>query len=432
MRRAAIAVIVLIVLLVIGGCSRRPSATEPDVVTPGERVELLYLVRATPEQFGVWQSAVRAFERANPDITVRLDNVEYRAYWAKLQTMLAGGTPPDVAFMESTRFPAFVQRGTLRRLDEFIAEDQSLDLTEFYDIALEAYKWQGGLYGLPNDIAIIAAFYNKDLFDKAGVAFPEKGWTWADYLEKAKALTLDFDGDARPEQYGTVVPVWWYVFAWMNGGDIVDDPARPTKSTLSRTETREALAWLVDLRVKHEVSPSREEVENVGAYELFATGRVAMVVGGHWDIPRLREIDEFEWDVAPLPKGKTEANIRYGSCYCIMQGSKHPKQAWRLIRFLAGKEGQEILLRSGFSTPALRSAAKSDAFLTAPPEHAEVFVEAIPHGRAMPFTAAYVEMADYYRERMALMWEGRESVEKTTAVVDSKVNELLEAAAEGG
>ncbi len=431
MRLAAGTVAALCVQMLICGCQHRPGSVTQPADKIAKPVELVYLTRATPEQLGVWQKAVRAFEEANPDIRVRLDNVEYRFYWAKLQTMVAGGTPPDVAFMESTRFPAFVKKGTLLKLDDFIAADKQLDLSDFYDIALDAYRWQGGLYGLPNDVAVIVTFFNKDLFDKAGIEYPKKGWTWADYLEKAKALTRDFDGDGRPDQYGTVVPPWWYVFVWMNGGDIVDNPANPTRSTLSSPEALEALQWLVDLRVKYGVSPSREEVENVGAYEMFATGRVAMVVGGHWDIPRLRETEEFEWDVAPLPKGKTEANIQYGSCYCIMKGSKHPKEAWRLIRFLACREGQDILLSSGFSTPALRSAAKSETFLAPPPEHAEVFIEAISHGHPMPFTPAYVEMADYYRERMGLMWEGREPVKETAAAVDAKINELLSAARTG-
>ena len=111
--------------------------------------------------------------------------------------------------------------------------------------------------------------------------------------------------------------------------------------------------------------------------------------------------------------------------------SAHSKSGEGLIRFLAGSEGQEILLRSGFSTPALRSAATSPAFLAPPPEHPEVFTDAISVGRPMPFTPAYVEMADLYRERMALMWEGREPVAETTAAVDAKVDELLRSSAGG-
>ncbi|MFQ6099125.1 MAG: ABC transporter substrate-binding protein, partial [Armatimonadota bacterium] len=341
------------------GCHKVQEGDEGAVLPPtsaagGVRTVVTYMTRATPDQLAVWQKMADAFESQHPHVEVKLENVRYQEYWQKLQTQVAGGTPPDVVFMESTRFPAFASKDSLVNLDPYIARDPSeVALTDFYEVALSPYYWQDSLYGLPNDVAVLALFYNKDLFDKAGLAYPTSDWTWDDYLAAAKALTQDTDGDGRVDQYGTVVPEWWYVFVWQAGGEIVDDVQRPTHSTLQTPVAKKALRWWSDLRLKHRVSPSPDLVENVGAYQLFSTGQVAMIYGGHWNVPTFKHITEFRWDAAPLPRGKVRANLNLGSCFSIMKGCKEPDAAWELIKFMASPEGQKIMVSSDFSTPAL-------------------------------------------------------------------------------
>jgi multiple sugar transport system substrate-binding protein len=388
------------------------------------QTEIVYLTRATPDQLEVWRRATKEFMRRNPNIRVRFENLPYVQYWDKFQTMNAAGVAPDVIFMESTRFPKFAESGTLENLRPYIARDKDLALDDFFPAALDSYRWKGDLYGLPNDVAIGVVFYNRDLFDEAGVPYPKAGWTWDDYLAAAKALTFDFDEDGRIDQYGTLIGDWRH-FVWQNGGDIVDDPLHPTRSTMNTPEVREALQWLVDLRFKHHVTTRPGELADMGGYEMFMTGKVAMVFGGHWDVPTYSKITRFRWDVAPLPKGKLRANNALGSCLSIPSKSRHKEEAWRYIKFLTGPDGQRLMVGADFSTPARRSIARSKEYLQAPPEGEQVFVDEIPFGRPVPFTPKYLEMSNVTNQVMDLMWLGRRSVPATCADLDRRIDKVL-------
>lgn len=389
-----------------------------------EKTEVVYLTRATPDQLAVWSKATREFMRLNPDIKVRFENLPYQQYWDKIQTMNAAGVSPDVIFMESSRFPKFVSSGAVENLDQYIKRDGDVGLADFFPKALESYKWNDHVYGLPNDIAIGVVFYNKDLFDEAGVPYPKQGWTWDDYLKAAKMLTFDFDEDGRTDQFGTMVGDWRH-FVWENLGEIVDNPEHPTRSTMNTPAVREALQWLVDLRFKHHVTTRPGELADMGGYEMFMTGKVAMVFGGHWDVPTYSKITDFRWDVAPLPRRKARANNAYGSCFCIPTQSRNKEAAWRYIKFLSGAEGQKLMVGADFSTPARQSIAKTNEFLKPPPDSEKVFLDEIPFGHPLPFTPAYLEMQNIANEEMDLMWMGKRSVEDTCRAIDVRVDKLL-------
>lgn len=392
--------------------------------TVAGQTEIVYLTRATPDQLDVWRKATDAFMRLNPDVKVRFENLPYAQYWDKFQTMNAGGVAPDIIFMESSRFPKFASSGTLENLDSYIKRDGDVNLPDFYPKALDSYRWKGALYGMPNDIAIGVVFYNKDLFDEAGVPYPKTGWTWNDYLNAAQMLTFDFDEDGRIDQYGTMVGDWRH-FVWQNLGETVDDPLHPTRSTMSTPAVEEALQWLVDLRFKRHVTTRPGELADMGGYEMFMTGKVAMVFGGHWDVPTYSKITRFRWDVAPLPKRKTRANNAYGSCLSIPSKSRHKDAAWRYVKFLTGPEGQKLMVDADFSTPARRSIAKSKNYLTPPPDSEQVFINEIPFGHQLPLTPKYLEMQNIANEEMDLMWMGQRSVADTCREIDRRIDKLL-------
>nr|NIN67438.1 extracellular solute-binding protein [Anaerolineae bacterium]NIN97571.1 extracellular solute-binding protein [Anaerolineae bacterium]NIQ80500.1 extracellular solute-binding protein [Anaerolineae bacterium] len=117
-------------------------------------------------------------------------------------------------------------------------------------------------------------------------------WDNFQTMMAAKTLTFGFDEDGRIDQYGTLIGDWSH-FVWQNGGDLVDDPLRPTSSTMNTPEVVEALQWLVDLRFKHHVTTQPGELADMGGYEMFMTGKVAMVFGGHWDVPTFSKIRRF-------------------------------------------------------------------------------------------------------------------------------------------
>lgn len=124
---------------------------------------------------------------------------DWDSYLEKLRVLMAGGTPPDVFAMDAPLYLDWQSRGVLLNLQPYLDKDNTI-LDAVYPITLEAYKTADGLYGLPRDFQTIVLYFNKDMFDAAGVADPTDAWTYADLRTAAKHLTLDKDGDGATDQ----------------------------------------------------------------------------------------------------------------------------------------------------------------------------------------------------------------------------------------
>lgn len=402
--------------LFAASCSRRSPQ--------GPSVTITYYARATTDQLPIWEKVMKNFMKENPLIKVKIENVPYSEYWSKLLTMSAAGVSPDVVFMESTRLPAFVEKESILCLDGFLAKDRSVNLKEFYPVSIDISKYKGGLYGLPNDLAIVALYYNRDMFDQAGVPYPKAGWTWEDLVRKGKMLTKDKNGDGAADQYG-ITHYDWQIAIYQNGGDLVDDPADPKRSTLNTPAVHEALNFCRDLGFRHKISPPAQQQQYRSVYEMFTSGYAAMTMDGHWMVPAYRNIKNFKWDTVVLPRAKRSAGVAYGSFYSIPKMSKNPEAAWKLIKYLAGAKGQEVLVADGFSVPALKAVANSGIFLSPPPDNQKAFLDMIKVGRPKPQTGYFMEIEDTWRTRMDDFWLGKRTASRVTAEIDARVNRIL-------
>ena len=132
--------------------------------------EITYMMWGAPEELAVWQTIVDEFQVANPGIKVNVDVSDWEAYWSKLQTLFAGGTPPDVFAMDAPLYPDWQSRGVLLNRQPYLDTEPGL-LDGFYPVTLEAYKRDDGYYGLPGEFETIVIFYNKDMVNAAGVDY---------------------------------------------------------------------------------------------------------------------------------------------------------------------------------------------------------------------------------------------------------------------
>ena len=127
---------------------------------------------------------------------------------------------------------------------------------------------------LPQNLSSLVVYYNRDLFDAAGVPYPEAGWTWADFLAAAKALTKDIDGDGLTDQHGLGVEnslIRFTPFIWQAGGELVDDVDHPTRLTIDTPQAREAIQFFIDLSLVHKVVPTEAEVLAISDEDRFIT-----------------------------------------------------------------------------------------------------------------------------------------------------------------
>jgi multiple sugar transport system substrate-binding protein len=378
-----------------------------------------------------YQYLIAAFEAAHPDISVdvaaldsgdaslQLDTLMNHPnrpwllrggpYQSWLWKSLASPAAPDVFVLSYQRFPSYAARGVLEPLGERLRASTAIDAADFYPAALDAFRSgdvvDDGLGAIPLNASSLAVYYNADLFASRGVALPEDGWTWDAFASAAEALTFDLDPADCAGVHGlTIEPRLSRsaAFIWGAGGNLIDDPMRPTRLTLDSPEAREGLRRFADLGpAGRNVTPTSAQARQFNDLARFAAGRAAMFVHSRRVVPTLREAKGLNWDVAPLPVGTVPANVLHSDGLCLLAGARDKEAAWAFIEFAVGRVGQAALAETGRTVPSLRSVAESDAFLRGTsfpwlfgdqplglaPARARVFLDNVSISRRIPAMA---------------------------------------------
>lgn len=356
-------------------------------------VEIVWSFWGDPGELPPNYEVIKAFAATHPNIKIVVQHSPWSSYFDKIQTQMAGQTAPDVMFLNN--IPSYASRGVLENLDPYIKES-GFDISGFYPELMRTFMYRGHVYGFPRDNDTTVLYYNKSLFDAAGVKYPDETWRWNDFLEAAKKLTKT-DARGRVIQYGVALEFNKYpLFVYQNGGSVVDDPLEPTKFLLNEPKAAEGIQFMADLINVHKVAPSFVDMKQMGdTTQLFLTGRVAMVMTNAARIPTFKDAN-FAWDVAPLPAGPTgiRANSMGGAGYVMSSTSKHKKEAWEFLKFLCGREGQTIFASTGVAVPAYRCPETAAAFLAdKTPAHKDVFPKETEQGRLFPFFSGWAEIS---------------------------------------
>jgi multiple sugar transport system substrate-binding protein len=369
-----------------------------------------FLVFGDPEEIRAFRDVARAYRDETGDEVQLVEASDRDDLIARLSTSIAGGEPPDVFLINYRYYGQFAAREAIEPVTERLESSEAFDREDFFAQPLAAFNWRGEQLCIPQNVSSLAVYVNRDLFRKYNVEVPSGGWSWSRFVETASALTRDAKGEViaagDPELGGKPAAVYGVgiepsiirvaPFVWSNGGEIVDDPERPTRLTLEATPARDALAQFISLRTPFGFAPSDQEVEAEDDESRFANGRLAMLISSRRSVPTFRTITKFDWDVVPFPVLRRPANVLHSDAYCIARLSKRKDAAWRFVEFALGPEGQRILARSGRTVPSLRAVAESDAFLdpTKPPRNARVFLDAVPHLRPLPQISTWPEIED--------------------------------------
>jgi multiple sugar transport system substrate-binding protein len=274
-------------------------------------------------------------------------------------------------------------------------------------------------------------YYNKSLFDEAGISYPKDDWNWDDFLKAAQKLTKR-DATGRMIQYG-FLDEWtiWEAWVFSNGGAIVDDVKHPTKCLLDSKEAIEAVQFRADLSGKYGVAPSpsviaTESMGVQGTASLFMGGKVAMFYTGYWKSGYFRPISKFDWDIVMFPKsmkGK-RAYPSGGSGYAITTQCKDKEKAWEVLKSFAGERGQTFLASQGGLQPAIIKLANSKLFLDDErPRNKKIMLTAVKNIIFSPLMPDWEMMnVHYISPRLDNIWNGKESVEKVMKDITAQCN----------
>jgi multiple sugar transport system substrate-binding protein len=422
--------VLLVAALLFSGCGQAtPAAAPPEAGQPAaEPVELTFMLWGAPEELAVWNAIVEEFQAQNPNITVNVEVSDWEAYWEKLKTLLAAGTPPDMFAMDAPYYLDYQTRGVLKNLQPYVDANPDM-LKGVYPQTLKAYETAEGYFGLPRDFQTIVLFYNKDMFDKAGVAYPTADWTYDDLRQASKQLTLDANGDGVTDQFGFTADLWdmelaWSSAIWAHGGDILS--ADHTQTLIGEPEARQAWQVFQDMTFTDESMPDVNTAASYGL-DLFQAGIAAMTPIGHWAVPGYNTVT-FKWDVAPMPKGPAGPATSVNSAgFVVAEASKHPDEAFEFIKFVLSPSGQTRLTELGFAIPVLQSVAESPVFLEQAGSDIDqqVFLDSLAFSHMKPVFRGYDEWSATVGDGMIPVWTGEADLNATLDEVVPAADEVL-------
>jgi multiple sugar transport system substrate-binding protein len=361
---------------------------------------------------------------AETGIKAEVEVTPWNEYWTLLEAAATGGTLPDVFWMHSNNSQRFGTSGLLMDLTDRIAKSTAADLSNFPEDLVNLYVFGGRNYAIPKDLDTIALWYNKELFDQAGLAYPSDSWTWDDLRNAARKLSdpakKRFGIDFRPGEPQTE----WSNEVYQNGGYIIS--ADKKKSGFDDPATIAAFEYMVGF-VKEGIAPPVSYYES-GLDALMQSETIAMGQFGSWVLSSLYANDFFrqKCDIAILPKpasGK-RATIYNGLGWVAAANTKNPEEAWKLLEFFSRGDTQRKLSERGVAISAYKGMATP--FANGFPEwNVKAYLDQIPDAVMRPYsknTTAWEEMAI---QTLNDAWNGSRPVAAVCREIAQKMNAIL-------
>lgn len=377
MKKSAIKLIFLLIFLgaLFCGCTTKES-----------QITIQYSSWGSKSEINILKPILDNFEKENPDIKIDFMHIPQN-YFQKLHLLFASNTAPDVVFINNIYLPVYANAGLLEDLT-----NTDLINENFYKKALDAMTYKGKIYAIPRDISNLVIFYNKNIFDEKKIKYPDKNTTFNDFLIMSQKLT-----DKQKGIFGISFeedPIFYLPYLMSEGGGILSDDGN--NIIINSKESQKAINFYSDLRNKYHVAPTNSETASLTMAQMFLQGKLAMHLSGRWLVPKYRETAQFDWDVAPFPKGTKGSIVPLdASGWAISSKSKHKKEAMQLVKYLSSKESLQKFSKSGLIVPARIDSANSKAFLDGSnPQNAEVFLDIIETSKPTPVNPNYYEILD--------------------------------------
>lgn len=365
--------------------------------------DLTVFIFAQDHEKAVYQSLIDKFmESTNANVTFEVTTSD--EYAQKLMAYKAADDMPDIFYVGPEAVASNVDDGYLLPLDEYVPEETVSDL---WPAITTAYRYDGkeagagSLYCLPKDLSTFAFAYNKTLFDEAGLEYPdpENPYTWEEFVDVCKKLTMDKDGDGEIDQWGCANALQWALdaFIYTNGGHFLNEDQTLVVID-GQQEFIDAFQYFADLTCKYNVTPTVEQDTALGGYQRWLDGQIGFYACGTWDVGAFMDKNTFpyEWGLCGWPVGKTGVSMtRNGSVgFAVSADTEYPEAAAALITlFSTDLEGQSVL--SGETTgaslqiPNTMSYAKGDF-------KDRIADGTIPYGDNVEVIFNYIEGTDKY------------------------------------
>lgn len=363
-----------------------------------------------------------AFHKEHPNITIDIQLTPNKEYWTKLQTAVSGGSGPDVFWMNGPNFQLYASNGVIAPLDD-------VDTGDYPKALVDLYSYDGKVYGAPKDFDTVAVWYNKELFDAAGVAYPAEGWTWADMQDAAAKLT-----DPAKGVYGIAAPPYsqeyFYDTIAQAGGEVINDDH--TKTGYDSPEALEGIEYWLSF-IDAGTSPTAAQMTDTLPSDMFLSGKVAMLQAGSWSAIGYKENADIagKVDVQALPEGPAgNQSIIHGLANVANAKSKNLDAAKQFAAFASGEAASEIQAATGTVIPAFNG--MSDTWVKSMPEYnLKAYTDALPTAVPYPVSKNTSVWAQEETDILSQVWAGtipaadglKELATQMQAALDDEQNE---------
>ncbi|WP_022762375.1 ABC transporter substrate-binding protein [Butyrivibrio sp. AD3002] len=298
---------------------------------------------------------------AKSGVKVNIEVIDWDNYWTLLEAGASGGDMPDVFWMHSNTAQMYMENDILLDLTDYIANDSSIDKSNYYEGVWDLYSSSGKQYALPKDHDTIALLYNKAIFDQYNVEYPTDDWTWEDMYEAAKAITEGSNGDV----YGMAMNTsnnqdGWYNLVYDYGAQVITEDHKGT--TIGSDEAKNGMEMC---RKLISVGAPQSVVAETGTDSLFISGKTAMITQGSWMINTFYTAEnhaDYAWAMLPYAdvngNGSCDAGERY-SCYnglgwAANAAVEDPQACYDLISYFCSEEGQKKQAQLGVTMGGMK------------------------------------------------------------------------------
>lgn len=323
-------------------------------------VEITYSYWGTPDEAASVQAVADKFNADHPGIHVTVMSIPNEEYVTKLNTMAIANELPDCGIMNESGVLDFASKGLLADISSMYEGASSMPLDSI------TFKSEGKpvAYSAANEVLFL--YYNKDMFDAAGLDYPSASepMSWDEFVSLAKQLTLDASGKNATEagfdpnsivQFGCNVDNWtWQLEVWAlsNGGRWFSADGK--ECTINTPEVAESIQKVADLYLVDKVAQYRPGLEDSGIQSTIGAGNVAMATGGAWNVGTCMNGVDFNYGVARLPYMKDKVTICTGGPQVVFSQSQHPAEAMEFIKWYMKEENSwDSLIATGIWMPIL-------------------------------------------------------------------------------
>ncbi|KAA8998084.1 sugar ABC transporter substrate-binding protein [Affinibrenneria salicis] len=302
------------------------------------------------------QEIAKRFEQQNPDIKVEVELTPAAQYFVKLDSAAAGGVAPDIFWINMPYFVQYAKNGIMEPLTPYL-KDGKVNLNDIVASSVHAYQYQGQQMAIPRDVDSIAVWYNKKLFDQAGVSYPTNDWNWDDLKKKAGELKSGLKDSAFPLVMDLSIDGQdsYLNMLFQKGNHIVPKDGQPTD--IANDNAIWVYQQIQDM-MSSGLMPSAQQMSEIKTENIFQSNRAAMVYAGSWLAAPFasNELINDHIGVVTMPKIDRQSGVAHSLAYAVSSHSAHKQEAWKYIEFMSSEASQATLAKAVI--PANKIAAK--------------------------------------------------------------------------